>query len=135
MIHHKGTKDTKVLADRVSYDIVGTAIEVHKHLGPGLLESAYESCLCRELERRGIPYKRQVPLPVEYYGMTVDCGYRLDLIVDGLVVLEIKSVSRVVPIHKAQVLTYLKLLRMSLGLILNFNVEVLRLGIYRIVMG
>jgi GxxExxY protein len=135
MTHHKGTKDTKVLADRVSYDIVGAAIEVHKHLGPGLLESAYESCLCGELERRGIPYKRQVPLPVEYYGMTVDCGYRLDLIVDGLVVLEIKSVSKVVPIHKAQVLTYLKLLRMSLGLILNFNVEVLRLGIYRIVMG
>jgi GxxExxY protein len=135
MLHHKGTKDTKVLADRLSYDIVGAAIEVHKHLGPGLLESAYEACLCRELERRGILYQRQLALPVEYYGMSVDCGYRLDLIVEGLVVLEVKSVANVLSIHKAQVLTYLKLLRMSLGLIINFNVEVLRLGIYRIVLG
>jgi GxxExxY protein len=95
MIHRKGTKGTKVLADRVSYDIVGAAIEVHKHLGPGLLEFAYESCLCRELQRRGIPHQRQVALPVEYYGMSVDCGYRLELIVAELVVLEVKAVSKV----------------------------------------
>jgi GxxExxY protein len=94
MIHHKGTKDTKVLADCLSYDIVGAAIEVHKHLGPGLLESAYEACLCRELERRGVCYQRQVALPLEYYGLSVDCGYRLDLVVEGLVVLEVKSVAK-----------------------------------------
>jgi GxxExxY protein len=135
MIHHKGTKDTKVSADRLSYDIVGAAIEVHKHLGPGLLESAYEACLSRELTRRGIDYERQVSLPIQYYGLSVDCGYRLDLIIGGLVVVEVKSVAKVHSIHKAQVLTYLKLLRMNLGLILNFNVEVLRLGIYRIVLG
>ena len=114
---------------------MGAAIQVHKHLGPGLLESAYEACLCRELERRGIPYQRQVALPLEYYGISVDCGYRLDLVVGGLVVLEVKAVEKVLPIHKAQVLTYLKLLRMSLGLLINFNVEVLRLGIYRIILG
>jgi GxxExxY protein len=135
MLNHKGTKDTKVSADRLSYNIVGAAIEVHKHLGPGLLESAYEACLCRELTRRGIAYGQQVPLPLEYDGMSVDCGYRLDLIVEGLVVVEVKSVPKIRSIHRAQVLTYLKLLGMNLGLLINFNVEVLRLGIYRIVLG
>jgi GxxExxY protein len=135
MLNHKGTKDTKVTANRLSYDIVGAAIEVHKHLGPGLLESAYEACLCRELGQRGIAYERQVPLPLEYHGMSVDCGYRVDLIVGGLVVLEVKSIAKVHSIHRAQVLTYLKLLRMNLGLLINFNVEVLRLGIYRIILG
>jgi GxxExxY protein len=135
MLHHKGTKDTKASADCLSYDIVGAAIKVHKHLGPGLLESAYEACICRELERRGIPYQRQVALPLEYYGVSVDCGYRLDLVVGGLVVVEVKAVEKVLSIHKAQVLTYLKLLRMSLGLLINFNVEMLRLGICRIVVG
>jgi GxxExxY protein len=135
MIHHKGTKDTKVSADRLSYCIVGAAIEVHRHLGPGLLESAYQACLGRELSRRGVPYRNQVALPLTYYGMSVDCGYRLDLIVGGLVVVEIKAVSKVLPIHKAQVLTYLKLLKLHLGLLINFNVEVLRMGIHRIVLG
>jgi GxxExxY protein len=114
---------------------VGAAIVVHKHLCPGLLESAYQACLCRELTRRGIVYEQQVTVPLEYCGMSVDCGYRLDVIVEGLVILEIKSVAKVLPIHKAQVLTYLKLLRLNLGILLNFNVEVLRLGIYRIVLG
>jgi GxxExxY protein len=135
MLHHKGTKDTKVLADRLSYDIVGAAIEVHKHLGPGLLESAYEECLCRELTQRQIPYKRQVTLPLEYCGLSVDCGYRLDMIVGGLVIVEVKAVAKVVSVHKAQLLTYLKLLKMRLGILINFNVEVLRLGIYRVVLG
>jgi GxxExxY protein len=135
MLHHKGTKDTKVSADRLSYDIVGAAIEVHRHLGPGLLESAYEACLCRELSRRQITYERQVALPLEYYGLSVDCGYRLDLIVGGLVIVEVKAVAKVLSVHKAQVLTYLKLMKMNLGLIINFNVEVLRVGIYRIVSG
>jgi GxxExxY protein len=102
MLHHKGTKDTKVLADRLSYDIVGAAIEVHKHLGPGLLESAYEACLCRELERRGIAFTRQVPLPVEYYGLSVNCGYRIDLIVGDLVIIEVKAIARIHSIHKAR---------------------------------
>ena len=128
MLNHKGTKNTKVSADRLSYDIVGAAIEVHKRLGPGLLESAYEACLGRELTRRGIAYEQQVPLPLEYDGMSVDCGYRLDLIVEGLVVLEIKSVPKIHSIHRAQVLTYLKLLKMNLGLLINFNVEMLRSG-------
>jgi GxxExxY protein len=135
MLHHKGTKDAKVSADLLSYDIVGVAIDVHRHLGPGLLESAYEACLCTELTRRKIPYERQVPLPIEYHGTSVNCGYRLDLFVDELVVVEIKSVARIHPIHRAQVLTYLKLLNKGLGILINFNVEVLRLGIYRIVWG
>jgi len=135
MLHHEGTKDTKVSADRLSYVIVGAAIDVHRQLGPGLLESAYEACLCRELFLREVPFERQVALPLLYRGISVDCGYRLDLIVGGLVIVEVKSVSRVLPVHRAQALTYLKLLGLNLGLIINFNVEMLRLGVYRIVMG
>jgi GxxExxY protein len=135
MLHPEGTTDTKVSADRLSYDIVGAAIQVHRELGPGLLESAYETCLCRELSLRGIGYQQQIALPVHYRGMAVDCGYRIDLIVGHLVVVEVKAVAKVLPIHRAQVLTYLKLLRLHLGMIINFNVEVLRLGIYRIVTG
>jgi GxxExxY protein len=135
MVHHKGTKDTKALADRLSFEIVGAAIDVHRQLGPGLLESAYEACLCREFTLRGIEFERQVVLPLHYRGLDVDCGYRLDLIVSGLVILEVKSVLKVLPVHKAQVLTYLKLLNLNLGLIVNFNVEMLRLGIHRMVMG
>jgi len=129
------TKDTKASADRLSYDIVGAAIEVHRQLGPGLLESAYEACICRELVFRGIGYDRQVALPLRYRGMRVECGFRVDLIVGGLVIVEVKSVSKVLPIHRAQVLTYLKLLRFNLGFIINFNVERLRLGLHRIVLG
>lgn len=129
------TKDTKASADRVSYDIVGAAIRVHRELGPGLLESAYEACLCRELSIRRIDYARQVPIPLCYRGNPVECGYRLDMVVAGLVVVEIKSVTKVLPIHRAQVLTYLKLLKLNLGFILNFNVERMRLGLNRIVLG
>ena len=135
MIHHEGTKDTKASADRLSYDIVGAAIEVHRQLGPGLLESAYEACICRELVLRGIKFERQVALPLWYRGIAVECGYRLDLIVAGLVIVEVKSVAKVLPIHRAQVLTYLKLLKLNLGFIINFNVERLRLGLHRIVLG
>ena len=135
MLHHEGTKDTKVSADHLSYDIVGAAIDVHRQLGPGLLESAYEACLCRELFLREIAFERQVALPLQYRGISVDCGYRLDLIVGGLVVVEVKSASRVLPVHRAQCLTYLKLLGLNLGLIINFNVEMLRLGVHRIIMG
>jgi GxxExxY protein len=111
--------------------IIGAAIEVHKALGPGLLESAYEECLCRELAVRSIPFERQRPLPVEYKGTRLDCGYRLDLLVAGRVVVEIKSVSAIEPIHEAQLLTYLKLGGWKLGLLINFNVPVLKDGIRR----
>ncbi len=118
----------------LSYAIIGAAIEVHETLGPGLLESAYEECLCRELTLRQIPFERQRPLPVEYKGVHLDCGYRLDLLVGGLVVVEIKAVEALAPVHDAQLLTYLKLGGWKLGLLINFNVPVLKQGIKRLVL-
>lgn len=113
--------------------IIGCAIEVHKALGPGLLESAYEECFCYELGQNGISFTRQVPLPVVYKGIKLDCGYRIDVLVDDLVIVELKTVEKLLPIHDAQLLTYLKLYRRSLGLLLNFNVPALKDGIKRIV--
>jgi GxxExxY protein len=133
--HHKGTKDTKDSGRDGTYEIVGAAIEVHRRLGPGLLESAYESCLCRELSFREIEFQRQVPLPLEYRGLQLDCGYRLDMVVNQSIIIEVKALRKILPIHRAQVLTYLKLTQLRLGLLINFNVEVLRSGIYRIVNG
>jgi GxxExxY protein len=115
-------------------EIIGAAIEVHRALGPGLLESAYEECLCRELSLKGIPFERQKSLPVEYKGVKLDCGYRLDLLVAGTVVVEIKSVEAILPIHKAQLLTHLKLGGWKVGLLINFNEEVLREGVHRMVL-
>jgi GxxExxY protein len=135
MIHHRGTEDTEVLSRSCTHDLVGAAIEVHRRLGPGLLESAYQTCLCRELLIRGIGFQSQVPLPVEYRGLLLDCGYRLDLVVNDSIIIEVKAVRRVLPIHRAQVLTYLKLTKYRLGLLINFNVEVLRSGLYRIING
>ena len=117
----------------ISGRIIGAAIEVHKHLGPGLLESAYEECLCRELDLRGIDFKRQVPLPLSYKGLKLDCGYRLDLLVEDKVIVELKTVEAIAPIHEAQILTYLKLRDIRLGLIINFNVPLLVEGIRRLV--
>ena len=117
----------------ISGKIIGAAIEVHKHLGPGLLESAYEECLCRELDLRGIDFKRQVPLPLSYKGLKLDCGYRLDLLVEDKVIVELKTVEAIAPIHEAQILTYLKLRDIRLGLIINFNVPLLVEGIRRLV--
>ena len=119
--------------DELSSQIISAAIEVHKALGPGLLESAYEKCLCRELELRDVPFVQQQPVPVEYKGVRLECGYRLDLCVAGRIVIEVKSVSELSKIHDAQVLTYLRLTGMSLGLILNFNVALMKDGIRRIV--
>ena len=133
--HHKGTKDTKDSKRDCTYDVVGAAIEVHRQLGPGLLESAYETCLSREMLLRGLDVQRQVPLPLQYRGLQLDCGYRIDLLVDKSVVVEIKAARKILPIHRAQVLTYLKLTNNRLGLLINFNVEVLRSGIYRIING
>jgi GxxExxY protein len=115
--------------------LIGAAIEVHKALGPGLLESAYEACLRRELDLRGVTYQHQQPLPIEYKGETVDCGYRLDLVVEGVLIAELKSVEQLLPIHEAQLLTYLRLTGIHLGLLINFNVPVLRRGVKRMVNG
>jgi GxxExxY protein len=135
MVHHRDTEDTEGSSSSCTHDIVGAAIEVHRRLGPGLLESAYERCLCRELSFRGIGFQRQVPLPVEYRGLQLDCGYRLDIVVKESVIVEVKALTKVLPVHRAQVLTYLKLTNIRLGLLINFNVEVLRSGVYRIING
>jgi GxxExxY protein len=111
--------------------ILGTAIEVHRTLGSGLLESAYEACLCHELAVRGVRFERQVPLVVQYKDTVVDCGYRLDLVVERRVILELKAVEQLLPLHEAQLMTYLKLSGKRIGLLINFNVERLRRGIIR----
>jgi GxxExxY protein len=113
-------------------EVIGAAIEVHKILGPGLLESTYEECLCRELELRKIPYERQKELPIEYKGLKLDCGYRLDILVANRLILELKACESLQPIHEAQLLTYLKLTGIKLGLLINFNVPMLKQGIKRI---
>jgi GxxExxY protein len=112
--------------------IIGLAIEVHRGLGPGLLESSYDACMTWELQRAGLAFERQVRLPVVYKGVQLDCGYRLDAVVAGMVIVEYKAVARLEPIHDAQMITYLKLSGLPLGLILNFNVPVLRDGIRRL---
>jgi len=122
-------------ANLLSKRIIGAAIEVHRALGPGLLESAYEACLFYELTQQGIPTRQQVQLPVVYKGVHLDCGYRIDLLVDNSVVVEIKAVDRLEPIHEAQLLTYLRLSGVWLGLLINFNVPVLKNGIRRLVLG
>ncbi len=111
--------------------IIGAAIEVHRQLGPGLLESAYEQCLCHELHLRGLLFERQVDIPVSYKGLKLDCGYKIDLIVGDEVIVELKSVERVLPVHEAQLLTYMKLSRKSVGLLINFNASLLARGIIR----
>jgi GxxExxY protein len=113
-------------------EIIGAAIEVHKTLGPGLLESAYEECLCRELELRTVPFERQKELPIEYKGVKLDCGYRLDVVVADKLILELKACEKLEPIHEAQLLTYLKLTGIKLGLLINFHVPSLKDGIKRI---
>ena len=115
--------------------IIGAAMEVHRTLGPGLLESTYEMCLCRELVIRGIPFERQVPIPVEYKGVKLDCGYRADIVVNGSILLEIKAIDSLLPIHDAQLLSYLKLGGWKIGLLINFNVELLKNGLRRRVLG
>jgi GxxExxY protein len=117
--------------NKLTETIIGAAIEVHRALGPGLLESAYEECLCHELDLRSVPYTRQAPLPVRYKGLDLDCGYRIDLLVQDNVVVELKSVENILPIHEAQLLTYLKLGGWQVGLLINFNVPVLKQGIVR----
>lgn len=117
----------------LSHDVIGAAIEVHKVLGPGLLESAYEECLCHELALRQIPFERQVALPLVYKAVKLDCGYRADLIVAGRLVVEIKAVESLAPIHDAVMLTYLRLSGCRVGLIINFHIPALKDGIRRLV--
>ena len=119
--------------NQLSSKIIGSAIEVHKALGPGLLESSYQKCLCHELGLRGIPFENEKPLPLIYKGEKLDCGYRLDLVVENAIIVELKSCEKLEPIHKAQLLTYLKLSGLKLGLLLNFNVPLMRDGIVRVV--
>ena len=126
---------TKEEIDSLSNKIIGAAIEVHRLLGPGLLESAYEECLSKELDIRGIKVKRQVILPIEYKGIKIESAYRLDLLVEDKIILELKSVAAIEPIHESQLLTYLKLTKLWLGLVINFNVPLLKDGIKRIVNG
>jgi GxxExxY protein len=114
--------------------VIGAAIRIHKALGPGLLESAYEECLCYELSKAGLKIERQRPVPVVYETVKLDCGYRLDLVVEDLVVLELKCVEHLRPIHEAQLLTYLKLTGIPLGLLINFHVPTLREGLKRLVL-
>ncbi len=122
----------KMGTNQLTEKIIGAAIEVHRVLGPGLLESAYEECLCHELDITAVPYERQVPLPVNYKGRWLDCGYRLDILVDDAVVVEIKALEQLLPIHEAQLLTYLKLGEWQVGLLINFNTTMLKHGIKRI---
>ena len=144
MTQSEGAEDKKTLRaqrksrmikeeDRLSKEIIGAAIEVHRHLGPGMLESACEKCLCKELEIRNIEFEKQKPLAVVYKGITLDCGYKLDVVVEGKVILELKSVNKFESIHDAQLLTYLKIEDLKLGILINFNVPVLKDGIKRIV--
>ena len=118
--------------NEITSSIIGACIEVHRELGPGLIESAYEECLCYELGRRELPFTRQQPLPVNYKGISLDCAYLMDVVVHNVVVLELKSVEKLMLIHDAQLITYLNLSGLSLGLLINFNVPVLKQGIKRI---
>jgi GxxExxY protein len=131
---HEGKTKREVKFDELSNKVLGCAIEVHRELGPGLLESTYEQCLGYELNRANIPFKLQVALPVHYKEIRLDCGYRIDLLVDDRLLVELKSVDQLLMIHEAQVLTYMKLSGVRVGLLINFNVEVLRKGLRRFVL-
>jgi GxxExxY protein len=132
--HTEITEKVKGL-NQLTEIVIGAAIEVHRALGPGLLESAYGICLCRELSLPNVPFECQKPIPLNYKGVKLDCGYRADVIVDGLVLVEIKSVDELTAIHDAQLLSYLKLTGLKVGLLINFNVRMLKHGVRRKVQG
>ena|ERR1051326_3017965 len=118
--------------NRLTERIIASAIDIHRQLGPGLLESAYQECLCYELNEAGIAFRRQVAVPIQYKNLKLDCSYRLDLLVEGAVIVEIKAVDQLLPIHSAQLLTYLKATRKRIGLLINFNVPMLKHGLKRL---
>ena len=121
--------------DALSNRIIGLAIDVHRQLGPGLLESAYEECLCFELRQNDVAFARQVPLPVVYKDVKLECGYRLDIVVEKAIIVEVKAVERLMPIHEAQMLTYLRLSEHKVGLLMNFHSVALKDGLRRLVLG
>lgn len=132
-----GTKPTpardRLPINELTRTIIDCAYTVHKTLGPGLLEEVYEQCLCREFSYRGIRFEKQVAVPVEYRDVRLACGYRLDLLVEGQVIVELKCVDAILAVHRAQLLTYLKLTRKPVGLLINFNVPLLKQGLMRLV--
>lgn len=129
------TDERKAAANELSREIIGAAIEVHRLTGPGMLESAYEECLCHELSLRNIPFKHQFAVCLDYKGKVIDAAYKIDILVDDLVVVELKSVKELAEVHEAQLMTYLRLHRRWLGFLMNFNVPVMREGIVRRVLG
>ena len=134
MLSMKTTENTEFTEgerDPLTAKVFGCAIEVHRTLGPGLLESAYEQCLAHELRLAQVPFRIQVPMPVEYKGVTLDCGYRIDLLVHEFLVVVLKAVEQVLGIHQAQLLTYMKLAEAPVGLLINFNVQLLKNGVRR----
>jgi len=124
-------QSSRLLHEELTGKVIGAAVEVHRELGPGLLESAYLACLCREFVLRGINFQTEVSLPVDYKGIHLDCGYRMDLVVEDKVAIELKSVERLLPIHQAQLLTYMRLSGLRVGLLINFNVKILPHGLVR----
>ncbi len=124
MLHH----------EELTERLIAAAIDVHRHLGPGLLESAYEECYCHELKLQNVSVERQKPLPLEYKGIKLDCGYRMDVVGDQKAIVEIKCVERILPVHEAQLLTYLRLSGLKVGLIVNFHVPYIKEGIKRLVL-
>ncbi len=124
MLHHEDLTEK----------LIAAAIEVHRHLGPGLLEPAYEECYCHELRLQGVPFERQKPLPLEYKGVKLDCGYRMDVVADNKAVVEVKCVDKILPVHEAQLLTYLKLSNVKVGLIINFYSRFIKEGMRRLVL-
>jgi GxxExxY protein len=138
MLQHEGTKltkDTKTSLLALSHEIIGAAIEVHRWLGPGLLESVYEAAVCKELRLRGMMIDRQVNVPVTYKGEVLDCSLKLDLVVNNKIIVEVKSVEKILTVHKSQLLTYLRLHNLWLGLLINFHCELLRDGVRRVLNG
>ncbi len=131
---HRDTEDILYYHKELTEKLIACAIEVHRHLGPGLLESAYEECYIYELGAQGVALERQKPLPLVYKEIKLDCGYRMDVVADNKVVVEIKCVEKILPIHEAQLLTYLKLSGIKVGLIINFHAPVLKDGIKRLVL-
>ena len=127
-------RGAETVRDRISEQVIGLAIEVHRALGPGLLESAYEECLAYEFAQHQIRFRRQVPLPIVYKAVQLECGYRIDCVIDEWLIAELKTVERLLPVHEAQLLTYLKLTGLKVGLLMNFNVPVLKDGIRRMVL-
>lgn len=129
----QGRQEPSALADAAATQVIDAGLKVHKALGPGLLESAYELCLAHELNLRGLRVSRQVPLPVQYEGLRLEAGYRLDLVVEDVVIIEVKSVESLSRLHEAQLITYLKLSGLHLGLLMNFNVTLFKDGVRRLV--